>query len=82
MYIFILLVSLLIIIISIIKSHHFFGSLFLSALQGIIALFAVNFAGGFIALHLNVNVFSLLVSAFGGLPGVIFLVVNDIVAKL
>ena len=82
MYTFVLIVCLLVILISFIKSRHFFSSLFLSALQGIIALFAVNFTGGFIALHLNVNLFSLFVSAFGGLPGVIFLVVSDIVSKL
>ena len=82
MFSFIMILSAIIIVISFVKSHHFFKSVFLSSVYGMIALFAVNFVGGFISLHLNINVFSLLVSSFGGLPGVIFLVAADMISKI
>lgn len=78
----ILVISAVIVFFFLIRSHHFFKSLFLSAFQGIIALFAVNFIGDIIGIHLMINWYSLGVSMIGGLPGVIFLLVNDIVAKL
>ena len=78
----VLVISAVVIIITLIGSQHFFKSLFLSAFQGIIALFAVNFIGDIINIHLMLNWYSLGVSMIGGLPGVIFLLVNDIVAKL
>ena len=81
MFEFVLIISAIIIVFSMIKSHHFFKSLFLSAFQGIIAVFAVNFIGDLINVHIMVNWFSIAVSAAGGLPGVIFLLVNDMILK-
>ena len=78
----ILVISAVIVFFTLIRSHHFFKALFLSAFQGIIAIFAVNFIGDIINIHLMINWYSLSVSMIGGLPGVIFLLVNDIVAKL
>lgn len=66
------------ILISMIKTKKFFTALFLSALQGIIAVFAVNAVGGFFGVHINVNTVSLALSALGGIPGVIFLLITDI----
>ena len=82
MFEFVLIISAIIIVFSMIKSHHFFKVLFLSAFQGIIAVFAVNFIGDIINVHIMVNWFSIAVSAAGGLPGVIFLLVNDMISKL
>ncbi len=82
MYIFVLSVCAFIIFISFIKSGRFFRSIFLSVFHGLSALFAVNFIGGFTGLHLSVNLFSLLVSCVSGLPGVIFLVVTDLISLL
>ncbi len=45
----------------------------LSALSGIAAFFAADFVCSFLELHLSLNVFSLTVSALGGIPGVILL---------
>ena len=64
------------------KSGHFFRCLFISILQGSGALFAVNFIGGFINLHLALNIFSICTSVFCGIPGVVLLVVCDTVSKL
>ena len=45
----------------------------LSALSGIAALFAADLIGGFFSFHLPINVFTGVLSALGGLPGVILL---------
>lgn len=82
MYISIMSLSGIIILFTMIGTHRFFRSLIMSAMQGIIALFAVNFIGGFTGLHLSVNFFSLLVSCISGLPGVILLVVNNLISLL
>lgn len=78
MYIFILIVCFVVIISALFSSKHFIKSFLLSALQGLSALFAVNFIGDFIGVHLALNWFSAAVSAAGGLPGVIFLLISDI----
>lgn len=72
----------IIILFSMFSTKKFFSSLLLTALQGVIALIAANIAGGFFGTHISVNVFSLLVSAFGGTPGVIFLLLADTIFKL
>lgn len=82
MFIFIMLLCAFVIIISYFKSRVFFRSIILSSLQGVSALFAVNFIGGFTGLHLSVNLFSIIVSCISGLPGVIFLVVTDLISLL
>lgn len=82
MYIFVMSVCGIFILFAMIKTHRFFRSLVISAIQGVTALFAVNLIGDFMGLHLSVNFFSLLVSCVSGLPGVIFLVVTDMVSLL
>ncbi len=82
MYIFIMSLCGVAILITMYKTHKFFRSLFLSALQGTVALFAVNFIGEFIGLHIALNSFSLLVGTLGGLPGIIFLLVSDIMCAI
>lgn len=82
MFYFILSVCAVFIFIAFIKSGKFFKSVFLSVFYGLSALFAVNFIGGFTGLHLAINPFSLLVSCVSGLPGVIFLVVTDLISRL
>lgn len=70
-------VSSLIILFSMYKSGHFCKSFFMSLLQGLSSLFAVNFIGSFISVRLALNLFSTAVSVIAGLPGVIFLLVCD-----
>ncbi|MBR5233340.1 MAG: pro-sigmaK processing inhibitor BofA family protein [Clostridia bacterium] len=82
MFVFLMCLCGLVILFTYIKSGRFFRSLFLSVFYGVSALFAVNFIGGFTGLHISVNLFSLLVSSLSGLPGVIFLVVTDLISRL
>ena len=57
-------------------------SLLISFVQGASALFAVNFLGGFLNVHLPVNLFTAACGITGGIPGIIFLVVYDLLYKL
>ncbi len=82
MYIFIMSVCCAVILFAMYKTHRFFRSLFLSALQGTVSLFAVNFIGEFIGVHIAFNWFSLLAGAVGGLPGIIFLLISDIMCAI
>ena len=82
MYIFIVGISGFIILLSMFKSHHFFKNLIMSSMQGIVALFSVNFIGDMFEFHIAYNWFSVFVSAVGSLPGVIFLVFSDMINKL
>lgn len=75
-------VSAVIILFSMIKSHHFIKAILLSCIQGMAALFAVNFIGDFISVHIPMNVFSLSAGAIGGLPGVIYLLVCEIITVI
>ncbi|MCL2514100.1 MAG: pro-sigmaK processing inhibitor BofA family protein [Oscillospiraceae bacterium] len=63
------------------KGGKFFRKLLISAVQGIIALYAVNVLGAFIGVRLNVNPFTLAVSAVGSTPGVIMLLMLDALFK-
>lgn len=72
----------IIILFSMISTKKIIASVFLTALQGFIALIAANIAGGFFGMHISVNIFSLLLSAFGGTPGVIFMLLADTIFKL
>lgn len=82
MYIFIMTLCGCVILVSMLKTHRLFRSLVLSAVQGAAAVFAVNFIGEFTGLHISLNWFSAAVSSIGGLPGVIFLVMNNLFALL
>lgn len=72
----------IIILFSMISTKKFFSSAFLTVIQGFLALIAANIAGGFFGLHISVNLWSLLISAFGGTPGVIFMLLADTIFKL
>lgn len=54
---------------------HFWKVFFLTILEGVAAFFAVNFIGGFFGVHLPLNWASLGVSALGGTPAVIALLI-------
>lgn len=82
MFYLILVISGITIFVSMLRSHHFVKSLFLSTFQGICALFAVNFIGEMISVHIPMNWFSFAVGAVGGLPGIIFLLINDVIVKI
>lgn len=62
-----------------VKSERFFRSLFLSAVSGIGSLFAVNIASAVTGVSLAVNLFTLLVSGIGGVPGTVFLLLSDVI---
>lgn len=64
------------------KEHHIIKGVFLTALQGICAFFAVNFVGSFFSVHLNLNIFSAVLSTLGGTPGVIFLLLMNIITSI
>ncbi len=82
MYIFILSVALFIILIAFYRTKKMIKCLFLSFLQGFASLFAVNFIGSFIGVHLPLNLFTCTVSGLGGISGVIFLLLSDILTKI
>lgn len=64
------------------KSGHLIKSIIFSSMQGFSALFAVNFLGSFLTVHLPLNLFTSICCAAGGIPGVIFLVFYDLFYKL
>ncbi len=66
-----------IILITMIKSKKIFTVLFLSSLQGICALFAVNLLGQYISIHIPINQWTLGISSAGGISGVIMLLLCD-----
>lgn len=68
----------IIILISMIRSKHFFSCLLLSCLSGVAALFAVNLLSAVTGFELAVNPVTLAVSAVGGTPGVVLLLVSRI----
>lgn len=82
MFIVILVISALIILGAMFFTHHLVKSIMLSSFQGIVALFAVNLIGDFINVHIALNWFSFVISTVGGLPGVIFLLINDVMSAL
>lgn len=71
-------VYLIAVLITFIKSKRFFTALILTALQGLCALFAVNFIGGFLAVHIPVNGWTMGLSSVGGISGVIMILFCDI----
>lgn len=73
-----LIISLIIILAVSLKSKKFFKSLFLTAFSGLGGLFAVHVLSWFTPLSLPVNLFTAAVSAFGGIPGVIGLLITAI----
>ncbi len=74
----IFIIYLFVIIITMIKSRRFFTTLFLTVLQGVCSLFAVNLIGQYISIHIPINLYTLGVSSVGGISGVIMLLLCDI----
>lgn len=67
----------LIILIAMLKTKRFLSALFLTAAQGFCALLAVDVLGKFFGVHLSVNACTLALSAFGGTPAVVMLLLAD-----
>lgn len=61
-----------------IKSKRFIVSVFLTAFQGLCALFAVNLLGKYISIHIPVNYWTLGVSSVGGISGVIMMLLCEV----
>lgn len=62
-----------VILLSMLRTKRFFSALILTAVQGIAAFFAANFAGGFFGVHLPLNAFSISIVSVGGTPAVIMM---------
>ena len=69
-----MIVAAVTILISMAKSGHFFKSLFLTIIQGIVALFAVNVIGMLTGVVIPLNWYTIGTSAFLGIPGVIMII--------
>jgi hypothetical protein len=76
-----LTVGVTVIIVTAFKSKRFVPAVILSVLQGVGSLFAVNFIGSFIGVHLAVNAFSLSVSSIGGASGVALLLFSQVLFR-
>ncbi|MBE6784252.1 MAG: hypothetical protein E7536_09630 [Ruminococcaceae bacterium] len=74
-----LAIACLIIIVAAYKTKRFFSCVFLSALQGIIAIFAVNAAGLVTDISLPLNGYTIISSIIGGTPAVIGLLILETV---
>ena len=64
------------------KSGHFFSALFLSAIEGITALFAVNAAGAFTGVTLCVNRLTLASGVIFGVPGIAAHLIARVITRL
>ncbi len=71
-------IAVIIIFVSAIKTKRFFSCLILSVLQGIAAFFAVNALGMVTGLHLPLNGATIAASVIGGTPGVIGLIILEV----
>lgn len=58
------------------RSNRFFHCLIISAVSGCAALFAINLLSDFLGFSIMINPTSLAVSAIGGLPGVVLLLIS------
>ena len=74
-------VSVTVVLVTILKTKRVISATVLSVLQGVAALFAVNFAGSFFGVHIAVNPFSLAVSSIGGTSGVILLLLAQVLFR-
>ena len=54
----------------------------MSAAMGLCAFFAVRFLGEYLPVQLPLNIFSVSVSIFGGIPGVIFLLLGSCILNI
>lgn len=69
------------IMVSMIRTKRFFSVLLLTAMQGLVTLFAAKYVGGFFGIGPSINSHTLALSAVGGIPGVIFLFIAGIIFK-
>ncbi len=61
------------------KTGKPFRCIFLSAFSGLGALFGVNILSAVTAVSLPLNALTLLISGVGGIPGVVFLLLCDVI---
>ncbi|MBQ6863307.1 MAG: pro-sigmaK processing inhibitor BofA family protein [Clostridia bacterium] len=61
------------------KQKYLLKGIGTSAALGCCALFAVRFIGLFFPVSLPLNLFTVTISVFGGIPGVIFLLLGECV---
>lgn len=74
----IIILSLIIILIIMIRSKHFFKCFILSSVSGIAALFAVNLLKEITGFEIGVNPVTLCFSAIGGSPAVILMLISRV----
>lgn len=70
------------ILIACFKSRHFIKYILLSALSGLAAFFAVQLLGTVTSISLPCTPLTLTISGIGGVPGVILLLILDLLVKL
>lgn len=66
------------ILIAMLSTKKFFKVLFITAFQGVAALFAVDFIARLIGVQISVNPQTLILSCIGGVPAVTFLLICGI----
>ena len=66
-----------VILFSFFKTKRFISAFVINLLQGICALFAINFLGQYISVHIPINGWTLGISSSGGISGVIMLLLCD-----
>ena len=76
-----LIVCALIVLSAMKRSGHFIKSLFVSALEGIAALFAVNAAGTFTGVMLSVNWLTLSSGVIFGIPGIAANIIAQVIMR-
>ena len=74
----IIILSLIIILIVMVRSKHFFKCFLLSSVSGIAALFAVNLLKEITGFEIGVNPVTLCFSAIGGSPAVILMLISRV----
>lgn len=73
-----LILSVGLILLSMKKCGRFFSAFFMSVLQGVAALFAVNLISSITGVSLAVNWVSLTISAVGGVCGVVSMLIMNV----
>lgn len=71
-----------VILLSMLRTKHFLAALILTAVQGLAAFFAANFAGGFFGVHIPLNGFSIGIASIGGTPAVIMMLLMQTIFGL
>ena len=79
---FVLVFGGVVILLTMLHTKRFFAALILTALQGVAAFFAANFAGGFFGVHLPLNFANLGIVSIGGTSAVIMLLLIHTIFKL